>query len=186
MQSSHSFDLALFPNALLACCWCHASCLWCTHWSAGWCQRTTPTTWHVWYNVSLPSVLLICPRLSSLLHQHPSRLRAEDSSSHQEQTPPHHQETFTFRRSQCSRLRSGITGGGVSVYTGTTTHNPSKMNSCVNTIIRGDCLLKLLSHKKKPLEFSDSINLKPVEKSIKKLKLFHVWEHWGYRAPYTH
>lgn len=58
-----------------------------------------------------------CPRLSFVLYQHPPRLRAEDSSSHQEQTPPHHQETFW--RLERRRHRSRLTDGGVSVYTGT-------------------------------------------------------------------
>lgn len=64
-------------------------------------------------------LLHLCPRLSSVLYQHAPRLRAEDSRSHQEQAPPHHQEAFSIRRPQRRRLGAGLTRGGVPVHTGT-------------------------------------------------------------------
>lgn len=66
------------------------------------------------------SSLLVSRRLSFVLYQHPPRLRAEDSSSHQEQTPPHYKETSTLRSFQRHRRGSGLPCGGVSVHTGTT------------------------------------------------------------------
>lgn len=64
-------------------------------------------------------LLHLCPRLSSVLYQHTPWLRAEDSSSHQEQTPPHHQEALSIRRPQRRRRGAGLTCGGVPVHTGT-------------------------------------------------------------------
>ncbi len=128
----------------LTCCWCHASCLWWMHWSVRWCQGTTPTAQHMsnvlYLSISAPPPPPpLCPRLSFVLYQHPPRLRAEDSSSHQEQTPPHHQETSTFRRLQRRRNRSGLSGGGVSIHTGTTHTtwiNRKKMNKWMEKLIQ--------------------------------------------------
>lgn len=90
---------------------CFGLCNGCVHPLLG--QRWG-TTRNVFLSVFPPPL----SRLSSVLYQHTPWLRAEDSCSHQEQTPPHHQEAFSIRRPQRCRLGAGLTCGGVPVHTG--------------------------------------------------------------------